>query len=1031
MKQNIIHFFLITTLNSSLLWFISNTSSSSSSAHALLLGNESDHLALLKFKDSISKDPFGVLDSWNTTNHFCKWQGITCNNSPKQQRVIELRLPGYYLHGSLSPQLSNLSFLRHIDLENNSFYGDIPQELGLLSHLQVLYLDNNSLTGEIPINLTSCSELTNFDFSWNNLIGNIPIGIGSLSKLKEFFIERNNLSGRIPPSIGNLTSLTSLVLISNDLEGNIPQQLCALQNLTYLLLDSNEFSSTLPSCLYNISSLSVLSVSNNNISGSLPANIFHNLPNLQFFQIGTNNFSGKIPLSVTNASLLQVLDLDRNHFVGQVPSLGKLTKLRFLSVSENNLGGFPTKDLKFLKPLANCSNLYVLGISVNNFGGQLPNYIGNLSTHLSNLFLGYNQIYGKIPAELGNLVNLTLLNMQGCRFDGNIPATFGQFQKMEVLELSGNKFSGEMPAFIGNLSKLFLLDLSDNMFEGSIPSSIGNCQNLQHLNFSKNNLSRTIPSEIFSISSLTILLDLSQNSFSGNLSDEVGKLQNLNFLKVSENNLVGNIPASIAECLSLEFLYLQGNSFSGAIPSSLVSLKGLRKLDISRNHLSGSIPEGLQNLSLEYLNISFNMLDGKVPTGGVFKNVSEFAMIGNNKLCGGVSELHLPPCPSEAKKPKRHHNFKLVVVIVCVCAFFFFLSLLLTICWMRKRSKKMSSDDSPTIDQLAKVSYQSLHNGTNGFSEENLIGSGSFGSVYKGTLELEESGVAVAIKVLKLQTKGAEKSFVAECNALKSVRHRNLVKILTCCSGTDYKGQEFKALVFEFMTNGSLESWLHPSTEIANQTAARSLNLEQRFNIINDVASAFHYLHYECDRAIIHRDLKPSNILLDDLMVAHVGDFGLARLLEKNIGDSSMQTTSTGLKGTFGYAPPEYGMGYQVSIEGDMYSFGILILEMLTGKRPTDEIFMDGHNLHKYVEVSISSNIFKIVDPCILSMGEQLQPGVENCLISLFKVGLACSMESPNERMTMVDLMRQLNRIKSCFPYTQLMEADQNIHKLV
>ncbi|XP_052117919.1 probable LRR receptor-like serine/threonine-protein kinase At3g47570 isoform X4 [Arachis duranensis] len=858
MKQNIIHFFLITTLNSSLLWFISNTSSSSSSAHALLLGNESDHLALLKFKDSISKDPFGVLDSWNTTNHFCKWQGITCNNSPKQQRVIELRLPGYYLHGSLSPQLSNLSFLRHIDLENNSFYGDIPQELGLLSHLQVLYLDNNSLTGEIPINLTSCSELTNFDFSWNNLIGNIPIGIGSLSKLKEFFIERNNLSGRIPPSIG----------------------------------------------------------------------------------------------------------------------------------------GFPTKDLKFLKPLANCSNLYVLGISVNNFGGQLPNYIG-------------------------------------CRFDGNIPATFGQFQKMEVLELSGNKFSGEMPAFIGNLSKLFLLDLSDNMFEGSIPSSIGNCQNLQHLNFSKNNLSRTIPSEIFSISSLTILLDLSQNSFSGNLSDEVGKLQNLNFLKVSENNLVGNIPASIAECLSLEFLYLQGNSFSGAIPSSLVSLKGLRKLDISRNHLSGSIPEGLQNLSLEYLNISFNMLDGKVPTGGVFKNVSEFAMIGNNKLCGGVSELHLPPCPSEAKKPKRHHNFKLVVVIVCVCAFFFFLSLLLTICWMRKRSKKMSSDDSPTIDQLAKVSYQSLHNGTNGFSEENLIGSGSFGSVYKGTLELEESGVAVAIKVLKLQTKGAEKSFVAECNALKSVRHRNLVKILTCCSGTDYKGQEFKALVFEFMTNGSLESWLHPSTEIANQTAARSLNLEQRFNIINDVASAFHYLHYECDRAIIHRDLKPSNILLDDLMVAHVGDFGLARLLEKNIGDSSMQTTSTGLKGTFGYAPPEYGMGYQVSIEGDMYSFGILILEMLTGKRPTDEIFMDGHNLHKYVEVSISSNIFKIVDPCILSMGEQLQPGVENCLISLFKVGLACSMESPNERMTMVDLMRQLNRIKSCFPYTQLMEADQNIHKLV
>ncbi|MED6142934.1 hypothetical protein PIB30_002224 [Stylosanthes scabra] len=991
-------------------------------SHALLLGNETDHLALLNFKQSISSDPFGILDSWNdaSNNHFCNWPGITCN---KQQRVIALRLPGYHLHGPLSPQLSNLSFLSYIDLENNTFYGHIPQEFGLLKRLQVLYLNNNSLTGEFPINLTSCSQLSHFDFSWNNLIGNIPIQIGSLSNLKEFFIESNNFSGSIPPSIGNLTSLTALVLIYNNLEGNIPQELCSLKNLTYLLLDSNKFSGTLPSCLYkNMSSLSVLSIAYNNINGSLPANMFHNLPNLQFFQIGTNSLSGTIPVSVANASSIYVLDFTRNKFVGQVPSLGKLTKLRFLSVSENNLGGVPTKDLKFLNSLTNCSNLYMLGISVNNFGGRLPNYIGNLSTHLSNLYLGYNQIFGKIPAELGNLVNLTLLTMSHCRFDGNIPATFGQFQKIGVLELNENKLSGEIPAFIGNLSQLYFLNLADNMFEGSIPSSIGNSQSLQHLNFSMNNLTGTIPSEIFSISSLTTLLDLSQNSFSGNLSDEVGNLENLNVLKLSDNNLVGNIPTSIAKCLSLEFLYLQGNSFSGTISSSLVSLKGLRELDISRNHFSGSIPEGLQNISLVYLNISFNMLDGQVPTGGVFRNVSEFAMIGNNELCGGVSELHLPPCPSEAKKLKRHHNFRLIAVIVCVFAFFFILSLFLTIYWMRKRSRKMFSHDShsPEIDQLAKVSYQSLHNGTNGFSEENLIGSGSFGSVYKGTLELEGSVVVVAIKVLKLQTKGAEKSFVAECNALRNVRHRNLVKILTCCSGTDYKGQEFKALVFEFMRNGSLESWLHPpSTGIANHT----LNLEQRLNIINDVASAFHYLHYECDSTIIHCDLKPSNVVLDDFMVAHVADFGLARLVGKNIiGECSMQTSSIGLEGTFGYASPEYGMGYQVCMEGDIYSFGILILEMVTGKRPTDEMFKDGYNLHNYVQVSISSNILQIVDPRMLYRKKEVHPSVDDCLISLLRIGLACSMESPNERMDMVDVMRELNRIRSCFTSAELKE---------
>ncbi|MED6142933.1 hypothetical protein PIB30_002223 [Stylosanthes scabra] len=952
-------------LSTLLFWYFSNTSCS---VHALLLGNETDHLALLKFKESISSDPFGILDSWNDTsnNHFCMWHGITCNNrANKQQKVIGLNLSGYHLHGSLSPQLSNLSFLKFIDLENNTFYGDIPQELGRLKRLQVLYLNNNSLTGEIPINLTTCSQLTNLHLSWNKLIGKIPIEIGSLSKLQELFISSNSLRGRIPPSIGNLTSLTHLKLVFNNLEGKIPQELCALQNLSNLLLDSNKLSGTLPSCLYkNVSSLSALSIAYNNINGSLPANMFHNLPNLQFFQIASNHFSGTIPISVANASLLEILDFAKNKFVGQVPSLGKLTKLQFLSVSENTLGGVPAKDLKFLNSLTNCSNLYMLSISVNNFGGQLPNYIGNLSTHLRNLYLGYNQIYGKIPAELGNLVNLTLLNMQHCRFDGNIPATFGQFQKMESLELSGNKFSGEIPAFIGNLSQMYFLNLADNMFEGSIPSSIANCQKLQHLDFYKNNLNGTIPSEIFSISSFTTLLDLSQNLFSGNLSDEVGKLKNLNYLTVSENNLVGNIPASIGECLSLEFLELQGNLFSGTIPSSLVSLKGLRGLDISRNHLSGSIPEGLQNISLDYLDISFNMLDGQVPTGGVFGNVSEFAMIGNNKLCGGVSELHLPPCPS-----KRHRNFRLIVVVFCVCAFLFFLSLFLTIYWMRKRSKKISSDGSPTINQLAKVSYQSLYNGTNGFSEENLIGSGSFGSVYKGTLELEGSVVIVAIKIIK---------------------------------------------------GKSSRLWLHPpSTGIANHT----LNLEQRLNIINDVASAFHYLHYECDPTIIHCDLKPSNVVLDDFMVAHVADFGLARLVGKYIGECSMQTSSVGLKGTFGYAPPEYGMGYQVCMEGDMYSFGILILEMVTGKRPTDEMFKDGYNLHNYVQVSISSNILQIVDPGVLSKGNhQLHPGVESCLVSLLRIGLACSVESPNERMAMVDVMRELNRIKSYFPSSELME---------
>ncbi|KAJ1396842.1 Serine/threonine-protein kinase, active site [Sesbania bispinosa] len=477
-------------------------------------------------------------------------------------------------------------------------------------------------------------------------------------------------------------------------------------------------------------------------------------------------------------------------------------------------------------------------------------------------------------------------------------------------------------------------------------------------------------------------------------------------LNVSENHLSGDIPETIGECTSLEYLYLQGNSFNGNIPSSLASLKGLRYLDVSRNRLSGSIPNDLQNISfLEYFNVSFNMLEGDVPTEGVFQNASGFGVTGNNNLCGGISKLHLPLCPVKGMKPAKHHNFRLIAVIVSVVAFLLILLLILTIYWIRKRNKKPSSD-SQTIDLLAKVSYQNIHNGTNGFSARNLIGSGNFGSVYKGTLQLEDTFI-VAIKVLNLQKKGAHKSFIAEY----------------------YKGQEFKALVFEYMNNGSLESWLHPTTEI--EGPQKSLNLEQRLNIIADVASAFHYLHYECEQPIIHCDLKPSNVLLDDCMVAHVSDFGIAKLLP-SIGVSLMQSSTVGIKGTIGYAPPEYGMGSEVSIEGDMYSFGILVLEMLTGRRPTDEMFEDGHNLHNYVKISISDDILKIVDPTILLNGLEwdsdngdlgiMHPNVENCLLSLFSIALACSVESPKERMSMVDVIRELNIIKS-LSYWGLMEA--------
>ena len=247
----------------------------------------------------------------------------------------------------------------------------------------------------------------------------------------------------------------------------------------------------------------------------------------------------------------------------------------------------------------------------------------------------------------------------------------------------------------------------------------------------------------------------------------------------------------------------------------MASLKSLEYLDVSQNNLSGSIPKGLGKLSfLKFLNISFNDIQGELPIEGVFRNVNTISVIGNNKLCGGIPQLQLPTC-FKAMRSRKSRASRLTITIVCIVTCTLLVSSFLVLYWRKKPKKKPSSEVS-NIDLLPTISYKMLHQATKGFSLNNLIGSGGFGVVYRGVLEKDER--LVAVKVLNLPTKGAPKSFIAECNVLGNVWYRNLVKILTCCSSINYNGGEFKALVFEFMTNGSLDMWLHPITNCENQS---------------------------------------------------------------------------------------------------------------------------------------------------------------------------------------------------------------------
>ncbi|CAN0924045.1 Probable LRR receptor-like serine/threonine-protein kinase At3g47570 [Linum grandiflorum] len=921
--------------------------------------NETDRLALLSFKSMITNDPLGALSSWNDSNHFCRWYGVSCSKRHYGQ-VSALRLQNQELSGSISPHVGNLSFLKVLNLSNNMFVGEIPHEIGRLGRLQKFSLHNNSLGGEIPPNISGCSALIVFSVAENKLVGGLPWQLGQLNKLRVFSARYNNLSGSIPASFGNLSSLQVFAVGHyNQMSGRLPDALGQLQSLHYLYMGQNSLSGEIPASIFNISSLVKMSFGDNQLNGSLPWNLGISLPNLEVLDVYGNYFTGSLPPSLSNASNLVFLQLNINNFTGSVPTMKSSNKLRSYVIYSNSLGSGKAGDLDFLSSLTNATGLEVLHIGVNNFGGSLPKHIANLSTSLKYLAFCENKISGNIPSEIQQLVNLEEIVAYTNLLSGTIPQSIGNLRSLKHLYLDNNHLSGYIPSSIGNLTQLIEVSMSNNHLQGQLPESIGNCREIIMLDLAFNNLSGAIPSQVFSLASLSRNLLLANNKFSGSIPLEVGSLKNLGSFDLSYNILSGNIPSSLGSCASLEFLQLQGNLLQGTVPESLSSLRGLRVLDLSSNNLTGQIPIFLEHMDIwQSLNLSYNNFEGEVPDQGVFRNTSIISVIGNNKLCGGIDELKFRPCyyPKQSKK-MFNHKWKVVIstisgvgilALITSCLFIFL-----------KRGKQVSV--SANALQLP-LPYQRLYKATNGFSSANLIGVGSFGSVYKGVLSENGTNTDIAVKVFNLQRHGASKSFIAECEALKNIRHRNLVRIITVCSSVDHEGKEFKALVYEFLANGSLEEWLHRSRDQIDEPTTR-LNFSQRVNLAIDIASGVDYLHTNCGTPIVHCDLKPSNILLDEDMVAHIGDFGLARILSEHADPTS---SSIFIKGTVGYAAPEYGMGNEVSLQGDVYSYGILILEMFTGQRPVDESFKEGLNLHNIVQSALSNQqTMKVVDPIL------------------------------------------------------------------
>ncbi|KAK9268612.1 hypothetical protein L1049_000369 [Liquidambar formosana] len=936
--------------------------------------------------------------------------------------------------------------LAFLDLSHNNFSGNFSDlQFGNCGKLTILSLSHNCLSGpEFPASLTNCQLLETLDLSHNELQYKIPgLLLGNLSNLRQLSLAHNQFIGKIPPELGQTCrTLQELDLSGNGLYGGFP--------LTFL------------AC----SNLRSLNLGNNQLSGDFLSTVISTLSSLTYLYVPFNNITGTVPLSLTNCTQLRVLDLSSNGFTGNIPS-GFCSSPSSPSVLEKII--LPDNLLSGTVPLelGNCRNLRSIDLSFNNLSGPIPPEIWNLP-HLSDLVMWANNLTGEIPEGIcvdgGNLETLILNNNF---ITGYIPMSIANCTNLIWVTLSSNKLTGEIPSGIGNLLNLAILQLGNNSLTGQIPAELGMCRNLIWLDLNSNNLIGPVPSELADQAGLITPGLVSGKQFAfvrneggtscrgagglvefeGIRTDRLASFPmvhscpstriysgwtmysftsngSLIYLDLSYNSLSGTIPENFGAMNYLQVLNLGHNALTGTIPDSFGGLKAIGVLDLSHNDLHGFVPGSLGTLSfLSDLDVSNNNLTGSIPSGGQLTTFPPSRYENNSGLCG----VPLPPCGSGTGSHSSGSSYRVkkqsmaagMVVGITVSLFCIF-GLILALYRMKKNqleekrdkyieslptsgssSWKLSSVPEPlsinvaTFEKpLRKLTFAHLLEATNGFSADSLIGSGGFGEVYKAQLS---DGCVVAIKKLIHVTGQGDREFMAEMETIGKIKHRNLVPLLGYC-----KIGEERLLVYEYMKWGSLEAVLHDRAK----GGSSKLDWVARKKIAIGSARGLAFLHHSCIPHIIHRDMKSSNVLLDEKFEARVSDFGMARLV--NALDTHLSVST--LAGTPGYVPPEYYQSFRCTTKGDVYSYGVILLELLSGKRPIDPLeFGDDNNLvgwAKQLQREKRSN--EILDSELMT-----QKSGEAELYQYLKIAFECLDDRPFRRPTMIQVMAMFKELQT------------------
>nr|GMD94105.1 probable leucine-rich repeat receptor-like protein kinase At1g35710 [Ipomoea batatas] len=886
--------------------------------------------------------------------------------------LVELEWSQNKFIGQIPASVGNLQNLTFLSLAGNQLSGHIPQEIGLLTTLVILSLSTNNFTGQFPTSMRNLENLTTLYISNTQLSGQIPQEIGLLRSLVDLELSSNSLIGQIPTSIGNLRNLKFLFLLNNQLSGHIPQEIGFLTSLDNLDLSKNALIGQIPTSIGNLKNLAFLYLYNNQLSGHIPQEIGL-LKSLLYLELSSNNLAGQIPTSIGNLQQLKTLYLFENKLSGQIPQeIGLLLSLEYLDFSSNNLTGqIPTS----IGNLQNLTNLYLRN---NELNGSIPSELNNLTllvefdlsdNHLTgvlpeNLCIGNslkylallnNEFIGNVPKTLKNCTSLLRVQLQNNQFSGDIFEDFGVYPNLKYINLSNNSFYGHLSTNWGNCPKLGALRISQNRITGELPPNLSNASQLVFIDLSSNKLVGMIPKALENLTLLTTL-KLDNNKFSGNISLAIWKLpQLLNFsiaannfagllleeyfergqvlidLNLSKNMFVGEIPYGMGNMKSLESLDLSHNMLSGPIPLQFDELTSLQILNLSHNNLSGHIPSSLgQSMGLICVDVSYNQLEGPIPNTKVFQETSYDALRNNKGLCGNHSGFE--PCSSNNQRDQDHHqrrNFLLIILLTFGSLFFIISIVVLLIIrsksHVREKPRAITNKDDvfAILNFDGNMVYEDIIEATGNFDSIYCIGEGGHARVYRAELS---SGQIVAIKRFNNAIgQGDErcelKSFSNEVRTLTEVRHRNVVKLYGFCAS-----ERNSFLIYEYLECGSLAHILNDSEK------AMELGWMKRINVVKAVAKALSYIHHDCLPPIVHRDISAKNVLFDSEYEAHVSDFGTARIL------SLHSSNWTSFAGTFGYAAPEFAYTMEVTEKCDVYSFGVLALEVIMGKHPGDLI---------------------------------------------------------------------------------------------